>query len=532
MPEWLVDRLPEPRRTLHRRAVEVARRFEHDGAPFALTIKTYSAIQLRTTQERAMGTLIDNELAELLAPSGIGTIQVQDDDPTGIANVLYSSEPTHFAVSVPSLFIGSDTWPDVVTYLIEGAELIVIQLVLGTPGVVLELERIAASGRADRTVVLVAGENKGADVDRTVLVTTGEGIPDTTALVETPALMAFPRVLWIGNLDPGSPFETFVFSDLLTRLEAIAAAPPADARARRLARTASSRSRGPASVEGYDAAALSMRARNGSDFAARYFGAAAGLALREGDLAGAIDRTIAQAGLLSLLRSPERALTALDALSEHIDAFVRECRSRDPAITLAYATLVAERARMLTRAGDVVAAIRVLEDELSRCQAPPHRLALSRLYTMLAWTLRATTDVDGVLRAGAQALELARAEHARWETARALAVIGATLEDFGELGDAPRLLREAGEELPRDRDHEDAWFIGMRLGSLYKKAGHPELARSSPSRPRRRWAARWAGGPRGRGSGLPRWTKAARGRAEAPRGWSGARLLIMHATSS
>jgi len=97
---------------------------------------------------------------------------------------------------------------------------------------------------------------------------------------------------------------------------------------------------------------------------------------------------------------------------------------------------------------------------------------------MLAWTLRATTDVDGVLKAGKEGFELAKAENAPWEMARALTVIGATLYDLGELADAANVLWNAAEIIPRDRYHEDAWLIRMRLADVFDRAGRLDDARS------------------------------------------------------
>jgi len=383
-------------------------------------------------------------------------------------------------VRAPSLLIAGDNWLEPVTYLIERAELIVVLLTLATPGVLLELETIAARDRADRTVVLVSGETAGGQVDHTVLLLDDDAVPDTTGLLETPILAQFTRVLWTGDLHLPSSFDTFVFRDLTERLQAIRLA-PVDQRRRLIEEGDLDRVfpvtwRG--AREAFDELALASRADNRSDFAAQYFGSAARLALLEGDIDSAVDSVAAQAGLLSLLLHPQKAQRVLAELDEEIDGVVRERCTGDPAIVLAHARLVAERARMLTRSSNLDEAMRFLEDEYARCESPLNRRALSTLLTMRAWTLRATTDVDGVLQAGKQAFELALAENAPWEMARALTVIGATLYDLGELVDAANVLSTAAEVIPADRYQEDAWLIRTRLAQALVAGGRLEDARA------------------------------------------------------
>jgi tetratricopeptide (TPR) repeat protein len=490
--EELVDELPEPRRSLHRQAVEVATRFMRDGAPFALMLRTYGATLTFVESENSVGSLFENLFLDRLQPAGIGVIQVQIIDHGGPGSALYAPErPPIFAVCAPSLFIAIDNWLEPVTYLIERAELIVVLLSVATPGVLMELETIVARGRADRTVVLVSGENPGAPLEHTTMLLDGDTIPDTASLLLTPILARFTRVLWVGDLDPHAPIDTFVFRDLTERLQSIRLA--RRNRRRKLVETGDLDRVFPVTWKGvreaFEKLAMSSRAINHSTFAAQYFGSAARLAVLDGDIDAAVDATTAQAGLLSLLGRDDHpafrpalmhqhAQSVLTGLLEEIDGLARQHWSSDPAIVLAHARLVAERARMLIRTGQLDEARRTLEDEYSRCQGPLNRRALSALRTMLAWTLRATSDVDGVLKAGKEGFELAKAENAPWEMARALTVIGATLYDLGGLADAANALWNAAEIIPRDRYHEDAWLIRERLADVFERAGRLDDARS------------------------------------------------------
>ena len=231
--------------------------------------------------------------------------------------------------------------------------------------------------------------------------------------------------------------------------------------------------------EGFAQLGMSSRAANRSDFAAVYFGSTARLALMEGDIEAAVDAITAQADILSLLVSPQKAQAAMGPLSAEIDQAANARWERDPAVVLAHARLVVEQARMMIRAGELDEAKRVLAAEWSRCQSPLNRRALSWLATTLAWTLRATTDVDGVLQAGKLALELAESENAAWETARALTVIGATMYDLGELTHAENAFRGAANVLPNGKYHEDRWLIFERLADVFKASGRLQDAQSA-----------------------------------------------------
>jgi tetratricopeptide (TPR) repeat protein len=180
-----------------------------------------------------------------------------------------------------------------------------------------------------------------------------------------------------------------------------------------------------------------------------------------------VDAASAQADLLWGLGFHDQAQSVLAKWVKDIEPFANDRWNRDQAVVLAHARLVAEWARMMTRAEHTDEAIRVLAEEYARCETPLNRRALSTLRTMLAWTLRAVGDVDGVINAGKEAFELALAEDAPWEIARALIVLGSTLLDLGETADAASALRKAAEVLPA-RYHEDAWLIRLRLSDLFE----------------------------------------------------------------
>lgn len=133
---------------------------------------------------------------------------------------------------------------------------------------------------------------------------------------------------------------------------------------------------------------------------------------------------------------------------------------------------------MLTHARDVGAAKRLLKKETDRCSSPVNRRALSTLYTTLAWTLRAGTDPDAVLKAGSEAFVLARDEDARHEMGRALTVMGATLHDLKDLEQAESLLVHAIDLVPRG-EYQDRWRALERLGEVLAAQGQGADARTA-----------------------------------------------------
>jgi hypothetical protein len=57
LPDRLIAKLPEPRRTLHREAVEVVTRNAVDGTPFVLMLRSYAFTQLFASPKLPRPTL-------------------------------------------------------------------------------------------------------------------------------------------------------------------------------------------------------------------------------------------------------------------------------------------------------------------------------------------------------------------------------------------------------------------------------------------------------------------------------------------
>ena len=479
LPEWLIAKLPEPRRRLHRKAVDVVMRHATDGVPFALMLRSYAFTQLFAESESTAPHPLENLVVDGLKGTGIGFVQIQIDD-QGVGNDLYRSAlSTDLRVHAPALFIASEGWLEQVSYLIDRAECIIVLLSLATPGVVQELETIVAAGRADRTVVLVTAEEAGGAVDGTIVIFETGHEPDTTVVLATPILSSFPRVLWVGDINRTTPLQTFVFGDLIERIKSIRAL-KGPAR-REFGNNAKLDHNFPVTWRGvrqaFEKLAIASRAARRIQFAAQYFGCVAMLSMMEDDVLGAIDATVAQVSVLLAQGLHRKAQTIVAELIKAIEPIARERWSSDSAFVVAHAHLVSERARALIRAGELVEAQGILKEEWARCQTPLNRRALSTVCTMTAWVLRATSDVDGVLSAANRAFELAQAETAPWEMARALTVLGATLDDLGEFSSAEGALRKAAEIIPPDR-YEDAFLVRMRLAIVFEHSARLADARS------------------------------------------------------
>jgi tetratricopeptide (TPR) repeat protein len=442
-------------------------------------LRTYGVTQLFGETDGQRGRLFENILAEALEPAGIGVIQVQLPKPGGMADVLYDPQAEHFTVQAASLVLHAEHWAPSAISLIVGAELIVVLVPDVTPGVRLELDAVAAAGRSDRTVVLVSGEDLGGPEDRTVVMTDKDEVPDTSETLWLPVLRNFPRVLWVGDLDPAAPLDSFMFRDLVDRLHAIAALAP-DVR-HRLTNEGGLNAAHPVSLtgvlEGYEALAPARRAQDRSDVAALYYGTAARLALSFGHVTRAVDHVIAQADLMSWFGRHRDAHLAVTELYDRADQWMRSRWDDDPAVVRLHARLVGARARMLRRGGKADVAKALLEDEAGRCRAPVNRRALSTLHTELAWNLREGTDPDAVLAAGHDAFMLARAEDACGDMCRALTVIGATLYDLRDLEQAESMLVHAMELGRAELDFDALWPAVLRLGEVLAAQGRDEDAR-------------------------------------------------------
>ena len=478
LPEVLAQ-LPEPRRGLHRKAVEVVLENAADGSPFVLMLRSYAFAQLIVLDREKPPQPLENLVLDELKGTGIGLVQVQVGGQKVISDLYNFQMRTDMGVRAPSLFMADEGWIENVAYLIQRAECIVVQLTLGTAGVLRELETILAAGRADRTVVLVTGGEVG-EVDGTVTIFEDQQRPDTTTLMETPLLHAFPRVLWIGDVERPAVLRTFVFADLIERLMALRSMPRDQRRrligAGDLDRTMPVRWNG--TRERFEQLARTSRAALRSRFAAQYFGSVATLALMEGDALGAIEATIAQLALLMIVPLRPQALSVAASFLTAIDPSARERWNDDPEFVVAYARLVAECVRPLIP-DDLQRAETMLAASWGRCQNPLNRRALSTLATSTAWMLRATSDVDGVLSAGNRAFELARAENAPRETGTALTVLGATFDDLGDFPNATQALRKAAAVISNNQYPAEAWLIRMRLATVLIHAGQPDAARAA-----------------------------------------------------
>jgi hypothetical protein len=210
LPESLIDELPEPRRTLHRRALGVLERHERDGVPFALVLRSYGITQFFGGRGIGPGQLFENILLAALDPAGIGVIQVQMPERAPIYDDNHDQR-IFMAVRAPSLFADYNRWRQAVVSMIARAELIVVVIPQMTPGVEFELNAIADARRTERTVVLVTGEDLGGPEDGTMAMVDGHELPDTSQTMRAPVLRKFPRVLWVGDLDPRAPLDGFAF---------------------------------------------------------------------------------------------------------------------------------------------------------------------------------------------------------------------------------------------------------------------------------------------------------------------------------
>ena len=196
--------------------------YERDAAPFVLLLRTYEVAQLFGD---GTGRLFGNIAFEAFESAGVGVLDVQLHDHPH-SPLLYASQGSmDSTVQWPSLLLDVDQWEQAVSQIIVRADLIVVLAPVITPGLALELGALVRLGRADRTVVLVSGEDFGGPEDRSVAILKGEEIPDTSETIFDPVLLMFPRVLWVGDLDQETPLSAFVFRDLVDRIIAIVQLP-------------------------------------------------------------------------------------------------------------------------------------------------------------------------------------------------------------------------------------------------------------------------------------------------------------------
>lgn len=196
------------RQQLHEQAVDVIRQYEKDGAPFVLYFRTFTVHASHGPMEYG-ARLTENVLADALPP-GVNIITIQDHHPRSIN---YDGADTSFDRVAPALLLDDRHWEDMATRLIANADLIVSESLMLSPGVKLELERIYALSRWDRTVLLLPPPRSGL------------GLIDND-----PIIQMFVRCVWANELHTGAINEHLVMKDLLQRIGTIGALPVGERR--------------------------------------------------------------------------------------------------------------------------------------------------------------------------------------------------------------------------------------------------------------------------------------------------------------
>jgi len=472
-----LEGLPEPERRLHDLGVGVVDRFERDGSPFALLLRTWMVRQLFGESDLSGRFWFENHVFDELAHIGVGTVQVREPD-SPFPNVDAEGEPVagadadpaidpepvlEFTVRTPSLSL-NERWFEAVTRLVERAELIAMYLPVATPGVVDELEAIVESGRADRTVVLYSTSYA------------------VEPLPEVPLLPNFERIARIDELDHRRPIASFVFEDLVERLRSLARIPPA--RRLRLLRKGDLDRTYPVTwtgvSRGFEAAATAHRGRGDNESAATALDRAARVAMMRGDVDTAVRQRKEQATVL-------RELNRLDAAEEVVAtqaAALDHVTVRDQShLAFLNAEMTIARAQITVARGNAVEGKQMLEAEHSRCELRGDTRAQAALLVALAWITRNEGDVFAALDAAHRAVALARAAGAALELARAQLVLGVLWYDVREPPAAADALSQAANVLPQGVEG-DLCLILVKLGDIAAASGRAQEAR-------RAFAAAW-----------------------------------------
>src|SRR5690349_13790485 len=378
-PGWPVeflspDDVAPNRRRAHHRAVDIVRRSESGGKPFALVLRTYRVTQLfADAPEGFQATqMFENVLHDELEPLGLGAVTVQD---RGLGSELQypaaDASDRELEVRAPALCVATEGWLTTVRSLIVHAGLIVVLLQVDTPGVLQELEAIAAMGRADQTVVVV-------------LVSRFTDPPP-----EPPILAEFFRVISTHELDAPPLVDHFLVKDLVDGM--------------RLGRT-TTETHWPPVVEGYEQLARSERGRRALSDAATSYGRAARISLRLADYGGAVRQTVARSTVLEQLGDAAEAGAVLKSLADAMPA------ATDGATRLARAELDAATAHRLATDDNAEAALTLLERSRRHAEEADDHRSLSVLHTAGAWIRRGQLDVFGAMTAAHEAV--AHAERA------------------------------------------------------------------------------------------------------------------------
>ena len=191
--------LDNTQRTMHDEALDILRRHDTEGQPFALFLRTFSIGFFYGDPENPR--LLENRLHDSLSARGhlpIVTVQMLKVD------VDYDAAGEPRQRWLPSLVVDDKRWLEAVSYALERADMIVSEVVTPAAGVMAELDAIERRGRDDRTVVVLPAPD-------TVLANTHEE-----------ALFArFARIIHYDEIDPDDPLTTFVFRDLVERMQRI-----------------------------------------------------------------------------------------------------------------------------------------------------------------------------------------------------------------------------------------------------------------------------------------------------------------------
>jgi hypothetical protein len=107
LPEVVISALPEPRRTLHRKAVELVIQNAAIGTPFVLLLRTYAVAQLFVTADDAPAQPLENLVQEGLKDTGIGLIEVQVGGGKASSELYRAEMRSEMQVQTPSLLWNS-----------------------------------------------------------------------------------------------------------------------------------------------------------------------------------------------------------------------------------------------------------------------------------------------------------------------------------------------------------------------------------------------------------------------------------------
>jgi len=430
------DDVAPNRRRAHQRAVDIVRRSESGGKPFALVLRTYRVTQLfADAPEGFQATqMFENVLHDELEPLGLGAVTVQD---RGLGSELQypaaDASDRELEVRAPALCVATEGWLTTVRSLIVHAGLIVVLLQVDTPGVLQELEAIAAMGRADQTVVAV-------------LVSRFTDPPP-----EPPILAEFFRVISTHELDAPPLVDHFLVKDLVDGM--------------RLGRT-TTETHWPPVVEGYEQLARSERGRRALSDAATSYGRAARISLRLADYGGAVRQTVARSTVLEQLGDAAEAGAVLKSLADAMPA------ATDGATRLARAELDAATAHRLATDDNAEAALTLLERSRRHAEEADDHRSLSVLHTAGAWIRRGQLDVFGAMTAAHEAVAHAERAGSAAELWRSCTVLGILWGDLGEW--SPRgvdCLARAVAAMPDSGAEADLWMVLMTRGRLAAQAG-------------------------------------------------------------